>query len=206
MALARFTVALSVAALLACASTASAQTAAPGSYTLDRTASVVGFTISGSMLFKMTEKGRFRDFSGAVSYDPAQPGRTHVDLTVYTASVDMGDVKRDELLKSTDFFDAEHFPTMHFVSASTNTLPDGTISMTGDMTIHGITRRMTIPVSFRPDAAWNGPARGIFESTFQIDRTEFGINGIPKWNGLKVSVSKNVQIHIAMATTLAQRP
>jgi hypothetical protein len=47
---------------------------------------------------------------------------------------------------------------------------------------------------------------GIFESTFEIDRTEFGLNGIPKWGGLKVSISKRVQIHLAIATTMNASP
>ena len=75
--------------------------------------------------------------------------------------------------------------------------------MTGDMTIRGVTRRMTIPVTLprRPtlDGTTPGPA---FESTFQIDRTEFGLNGSPNVHGFHVSISKKVQIHIAIATRL----
>ena len=108
----------------------------------------------------------------------------------------MHNAENEQILKSGDFFDVEHFPTMHFVSDSTATKADGTFSMTGDMTIRGVTKRMTIPVKRRGD-----PSTPIFESSFQIDRTEFGLNGLPKWNGVKVSISKNVEVHIAIATS-----
>src|SRR6185369_8566198 len=94
-----------------------------------------GFTISASMLFKFKEDGNFKDFTGNLSYDPARPADTQMDLTVYTASVNTHNAEHDQLLKSGDFFDVDEFPTMHFVSASTTPKPDGTFSMTGDMTI-----------------------------------------------------------------------
>jgi polyisoprenoid-binding protein YceI len=174
-----------------------------GLYALNRPASAVGFTISASMIFKMKEDGSFKDFTGSLSYDPASPADTRVDLTVYTASIDTRNAEHNELLKSSDFFDVADFPTMHFVSASTAALPDGTFSMTGDMTIRGVTKRMTIPVRLKHDSVGGHQSGALFESTFQIDRTEFGLNGLPKWHGVKVSISKKVDVHIAIATTLA---
>jgi polyisoprenoid-binding protein YceI len=204
MALARLPVLLvaSASLMFIAPSFAGAQDAATAGYTLNRSASAVGFTITGSMIFKVKRNGTFKDFDGSLSYDPARPADTQMDLTVYTASVDTHNSEQDQLLKSGDFFDVEHFPTMHFVSASTATKPDGTFSMTGDMTIRGVTKRMTIPVRLRHDATTGVQSSPIFESTFQIDRTEFGLNGVPKWGGLKVSVSKKVDIHIAIATNV----
>ena len=204
MALARLPVLLAAPALLVlvAASTADGQTIAPGAYTLNRAASAVGFTISGSMIFKVKQDGNFKDFTGNLSYDPARPADTQMDLTVYTASIDTHNSDHDQVLKSGDFFDVEHFPTMSFVSAATVAQPDGTISMTGDMTIRGVTKRMTIPVRLRHDSPRADQSGAVFESTFQIDRTEFGLNGVPKWNGLRVSISKKVDIHIAIATTV----
>jgi len=207
MALARLPVVMfSFACLvLITSSMAEAQAAPTGVYTLNRAASAVGFTISASMLFKFKEDGSFKDFTGNLSYDPARPADTQMDLTVYTASVNTHNAEHDQLLKSGDFFDAEQFPTMHFVSAATTPKPDGTFSMTGDMTIRGVTKRLTIPVRMRRDSAGN-PFSAVFESTFQIDRTEFGLNGVPKFGGFKVSISKKVDVHIAMATTLNAPP
>jgi polyisoprenoid-binding protein YceI len=202
MALARLPVLLSAPVWLALiAPTASAQSLPAGDYTLNRAASRVGFTISASMLFKVKRNGDFKDFTGNLSYDPENPSNTHIDLTVFTGSVDMNDEENDRLLKSGAFFDVEHFPTMHFVGASTATAADGTIAMTGDMTIRGVTKRMTIPVKMRN--RFSGDQAGaVFESNFQIDRTEFGLNGVPNWGGLKVSISKKVDIHIAIATSM----
>jgi polyisoprenoid-binding protein YceI len=199
MALARLPALLVATALivLVAASIAGAQEPPTSGYTLNRSASAVGFTISASMLFKVKRDGMFKDFTGNLSYDPANPDNTQMDLTIYTASVDMHNAENDQILKSGDFFDVEHYPTMHFVSDSTARKADGTFSMTGDMTIRGVTKRMTIPVKMRQ----GDPSTPVFESSFQIDRTEFGLNGLSKWNGLKVSISKNVEVHIAIATS-----
>jgi polyisoprenoid-binding protein YceI len=188
---------------LATSSTAGAQTETSSVYQVNETAGTVGFTIYGSMIFKIKRDGQFKDFSGQLAYDPSNPAGTHVDLTVYTGSVDMHNPEQDQLMKSGDFFDVAHFPTMHFSSSSTDLKPDGTLAMMGDMTIRGITRHMTIPVRLRPAAKGGDSSGAVFETTFPIDRTEFGLNGSPKLGGFKLSISKNVEIHIAIATPLS---
>src|SRR5678815_5145249 len=179
---------------------ARAQASADGVYTVDQATSAVTFTLQGSAIFKVKKDGYFKNFSGLVAYNPARPADTRVDLTVIAGSIDMRNSEHTQLLKSAEFFDVEHFPTLHFASASTNMRPDGMLSVTGDMTIRGVTRRMTIPVKLQ-STTQNGTTQGTaFESTFQIDRTEFGLNGVPDWHGFHVSISKKVQIHIAIAT------
>jgi polyisoprenoid-binding protein YceI len=153
------------------------------------------------MIFKVKENGSFKTFDGSLAYDPERPADTQLDLTVYTASVETKNAEHNDLLRSGEFFDAEHFPTMRFVSASTVKQPDGSFSMTGEMTIRGITKQLTIPVRLRPGWSAASGDGAVFESTFQIDRTDFGLNGAPKWGGLKVSISKKVDVHIAIATT-----
>ena len=179
---------------------ARAQVSSDGVYTVDQAASTVSFTLQGSAIFKVKRDGYFKNFSGLVSYNPARPADTRVDLTVAADSIYMRNSEHTELLKSAEFFDVERFPTLHFASESTNIQPDGMLSVTGEMTIRGITKRMTIPVKLQ-SATPNGSVQGTaFESTFQIDRTEFGINGVPDWHGFHVSIAKKVQIHIAIAT------
>jgi polyisoprenoid-binding protein YceI len=173
---------------------------AEGVYMLDRAASIVSFTLYGSAIFKVKKDGSFKDFTGLVSFDPARPADTRVDLTVNAASIDTQNSAQDELLRSGEFFDVARYPTIHFASESANMRPDGTLSVTGDMTIRGITRRMTIPVSLRPLTLSGTTPGAAFESTFQIDRTEFGLNGSARQYGFHVSISKKVQIHIAIAT------
>jgi polyisoprenoid-binding protein YceI len=186
--------------ILAMPAMARAQTSPDILYTLDRAASTVGFTLYGSAIFKFKKDGYFKDFNGLVSYDPARPDDTRVDLTVDAASIETRNSEHDQLLRSGEFFDVEHYPTIHFASESANMRPDGTLSVTGDMTIRGITRKMTIPVTLRQTTPAGATPGATFESTFQIDRTQFGLNGNASQYGFHVSISKKVQIHIAIAT------
>src|ERR1051325_5807621 len=118
------------------AARADAQTS--GLYTVNQTASSIGFTIYGSMIFKIRRDGLFKDFTGELSYDPARPSNTHVDLTVYTGSIDMHNAEHDQLMKSPEFFDVERFPTLHFTSSGAEAKPDGTLAMTGELTLRGV--------------------------------------------------------------------
>ena len=204
MAFARLPLSVGSALVLTLAmSAASPAEAETGVYPLDPAASAVGFTVSASKIFTIKRKGEFKEFTGQLAFDPENPGNTQVDLTVLTSSVDMHNAEHNQLLKSGAFFDVEHYPTMHFTSSMADVKPDGTVSLTGDMTIRGITQRMTIPIRLgtSPQAGSQG---AVLESTFEIDRTMFGINGIAKTHGLNVSISKKVQIHLAIAT--APRP
>ena len=181
------------------ASPAAAETPSPVA-TSAETGSLVGFTVFGRALFPIKREGQFTDFAGQLLYDPAHPADTHVDITVYTSSVDIHDTGQNALLRSDKFFDTDHYPTMHFASVGATTQRDGTLTLSGDLTIRGITKRITTPI--RLHAAGT---KSFLETTFQIDRTEFGINGIPGFGGPMVSISKKVQIHIAIATG-QQRP
>lgn len=174
-----------------------AQSASTGDYAVSRQSSLVAFTLYAQVIFKVKQEGRFNDFTGAVTYDPAHPADTRVDVTVYTASVDMKNPEHDDLLRSPDFFDVDHFPTMHFVSTGASVRPDGTLAMTGDLTIRGVTKHLVLPVKVE------GTARPtpVFDTTFEIDRTEFGLNGTPKWSGVNVSIARNVKIHLSIAGT-----
>lgn len=201
----RYACATTLLALLSSPLTASAQTTPPVDYSLNHGASLVGFTLYASALFKIKRDGLFREFTGELSYDPSRPADTRVDLTVYTTSVDIHDSDQNDLLRSSDFFDVERFPTMHFASSGGEVRPDGTLTVTGDLTIRGVTKRMAIPLKVN-NAAHTAPGSGpIFESRFEIDRTEFGLNGTPKWGGFNVSIGKKVQIHIAIAAVTSTR-
>jgi polyisoprenoid-binding protein YceI len=201
MALARVPVSVGAAVVLTFFTVvASAHAAEAGVYTLDQAASAVDFTISATKIFTVKKHGTFREFSGQIMFDPENPLSTQVDLTVATASVDIRNPEHNELLKSEGFFDVARFPTMHFTSSSTDMRPDGTFWWSGDLTIRGITQRMTVPVKLRQaeDRGLFGP---VFETSFDIDRTEFGIVGIPRAGGLNVSIAKKVRIHLAIAAS-----
>jgi len=155
----------------------------------------VGFNIT-KIFFK--EEGGFRDYSGHIFYDPEHPERSRVQMTVQAASIDTRNETRDKTLRSDDFFDVEHYPTLSFVSTSVTPKPNGALDVAGDLTIHGVTKRITIPVRYlgrRQMPGW-GDFVG-FDSEFTIDRTEFGVNG-SRWSAGRLILSKEVNIHLAI--------
>lgn len=120
--------------------------------------------------------GRFTEFDGQVTFDPANLAATQVRATVQVASVNTAVPMRDDHLRSADFFEAETYPTMTFVSTGATPTGPNTFRLTGDLTIKDTTR----PVTFEATAA--GPiadpragSRIGFHATTTIDRRDFGI-------------------------------
>ncbi|MSR44343.1 MAG: YceI family protein [Phycisphaerales bacterium] len=123
--------------------------------------------------------GRLNDVSGTVQF---APGHSLVmNVIVQTSSVDTNNKKLDGHLKSPDFFNAAEFPTMTFVSASAKFTGDGKCDVTGDMTMHGVTKSITVPVECSTISSMGGATRAGFEAVFTIKRSDFGINyGVDK--------------------------
>ena len=165
-------------------------------YKITRTYSNVSFSIYKWMVFK--EEGLFHEFDGEIRYDPVDPTRSHVNMTVNVGSIDTRVENRDKTVRSDDFFDVDHYPTMTFTSTSVAAGADNTLQVTGDLTIRGVTRRITIPVKMlgRNTVPNVGELAG-FETSFVIDRTEFGVNGT-RWSGGKLVLSKEVAIHLTI--------
>ncbi|MGH9778008.1 MAG: YceI family protein, partial [Candidatus Acidiferrales bacterium] len=178
---------LLLSSLLACSLPAVAQAPTqPTTFRVRDGDTAVQFTITKWSVFK--EEGRFRDFNGTILYDPQNPAASRVEFDVRVASIDTKIGTRDRTLLSEDFFHAERYPTMSF--RSTRVVPQGKDSflVTGNMTIRGVTRQLTVPVkllgfSHYPDG--HGSERvniAGFETSFTLDRTAFGVNGT-RWSG-----------------------
>jgi len=151
--------------------------AAQDTYTVDKTHSVVEFKVRHMM---STVAGKFTDFAGTVSADAGNPTAATVEFTIQAASVDTGTADRDKDLRSANFFDVERYPTITFKSTKiTKTSTKDTYDVTGDLVMHGVTKRITMPVSFLGFAKdpW-GNMRAGFELNTTLDRKDFGIN----WN------------------------
>ncbi len=175
--------------------------AARQNYSVSKDDSTVMFTISKWMVFK--EEGRFRDFEGDIRFDPERPEATEVTFVVQVASVDTKKRGRDEKLLSADFFHAEKYPVMSF--SSTKVAADGArrLQVTGDLTIRGVTKRITVPVTVLGVTEVDDPPVRLagFETTFVIDRTDFGVLG-EQWSGGKHILGHDVTVHIiASAST-----
>lgn len=135
----------------------------------------VGFSISKWGIIK--EEGRFREFSGKIKYDPSHPSGTEVEFTVYTRSVDSRNERRDNALRSHEFFHVSRYPTMTFKSTRTIAQHDGQLLIEGELTIRGITKHVTVPVKvlgLKDTGSELGTLAG-FEAMFTVDREEFGI-------------------------------
>lgn len=127
------------------------------------------------------ETGRFRKFRGSLHLDEARPEASRVRIVVEVESVDSGAEGRDSALRSADFFDARRYPTMTFVSTEVRRGPDGKVVVTGDLTIRGVTKRVSFPVTFH--GAHRHPSQGTlagFETTFTVDRRDFAV-GTGSW-------------------------
>ncbi|MCP4793840.1 MAG: hypothetical protein GY882_11005, partial [Actinomycetia bacterium] len=114
-------------------------------YTFDTSHSQVGFKVRHNVISWV--HGRFNSFEGTVTYDPAKPKSLSANVTLQIASVDTENAKRDDHLRSADFFAAEEFPTATFVSKKvTKADKDGTFQLIGDLTIKGVTKEVSMAV------------------------------------------------------------
>ncbi|HEX3130677.1 MAG TPA: YceI family protein [Thermoanaerobaculia bacterium] len=147
----------------------------PVVYKVDPDHSGVGFTIRH---FVSNVSGRFKDFDGVVKYDKANPAASSVSFTVQAKSIDTDNDDRDNHLRSPDFFDVEKFPTLTFTSTSVKAADADTLEVTGDLTIKGVTKKVTIPVDVLGSVKTPRGEKAGFETSFKLDRKEYGIT----WN------------------------
>ncbi|GAC1647302.1 MAG: YceI family protein [Gemmatimonadaceae bacterium] len=143
---------------------------------IDPSHSSVEFSAKHMMI--TTVKGRFTDFEGTIVTDSENPSRSSVEATLKTASIDTRTEQRDQHLRSADFLDAERFPTISF--KSTRVTGDKQRStVVGDLTIHGVTKPITLEVTYegRSKDPWGGERVG-FSASGKLDRREFGLT----WN------------------------
>lgn len=159
------------------AAAASTTRAAAVSYTIDDTHSMAIFRVQhmGAGAFW----GLFNNLSGTVNY--TADSSIAIDVTIDTTSVDSNNAKLDQHLKSPDFFNVKEFPTMSFKSVSSKSLGDGRFEVTGDLTIRGVNKSMTVPVACLGVADLGMGARAGFEAEFMINRSDFGVHyGVEK--------------------------
>ncbi len=140
---------------------------------IDRSHSEVAFQVR-HLLSKV--RGRFTDFGGTIEFDPARPQESHVEVVIQAASIDTAEPTRDNHLRTPDFFDVETFPTLRFRSTSVTPGGHDAYDVVGDLTIHGVTKRVTLPASFLGSAQdpW-GNTRFVFESELTLNRKDFGL-------------------------------
>jgi polyisoprenoid-binding protein YceI len=165
-----------VVALLLALSVPALASAAPVVFKIDPDHSSVAFSIRH---FVSNVPGRFKEFEGTIKYDKQNPAASAVQFTVQATSIDTDNKDRDNHLKSPDFFDVAKYPTLSFTSTSVAAKDANTLQVTGDLTIHGVTKKVTIPVSVLGVVpAGKGGEKAGFETNFTVDRKDYGV----QWN------------------------
>ncbi|MDP6039019.1 MAG: YceI family protein, partial [Candidatus Latescibacteria bacterium] len=143
-------------------------------YQIDSAHSTIGFSIKH--LVSRTS-GRFNRFDGRINYDPAAPEATTLEATIQGNSIDTGNQRRDDHLRNPDFFEVEMYPTITFKSTSAKTEGEQVL-VTGDLTIHGVTKSVTLPVTVL--GIGKHPSRGTplagFETEIKLLCSDYGVN------------------------------
>jgi polyisoprenoid-binding protein YceI len=145
-------------------------------YQIDKAHSEASFQVR-HLLTKV--RGRFSEFEGSITLDEAHPERSSVAVSIQASSIDTNEPTRDTHLRSADFFSVDEFPAITFTSSHILPKNKDLFEVTGDLTLRGVTKRITVPVSLLGTARdpW-GKDRVAFEAEFTINRKEFGLT----WN------------------------
>lgn len=173
-----------VPALLVAALIGVAHPAASG---LDPAQSDVRFTVTKLGFSDVT--GVFRGFNVELRYDEGRPENSSVRWRVRVASVETGERDRDGSLQSPDYFHTARYPEMAFESRSVRRVDDGRLDVTGDLTIRGITKRMTVPVRVTGQQG-----RRAFVTDFTLDRYDYDVRGGSVMGRL---IGRTVRVHLA---------
>lgn len=148
-----------------------------GEYVIDPSHSRIGFVARHAMVTKV--RGAFNDFEGSAVFDADDPEATAVTVKIKAMSIDTRNAQRDEHLRSNDFLAMETYPEITFVSTAFRPTSDSSFELTGDLTIKGVTKSVTIPFTFEGAAKDPfGNFRVGFEGSTTINRKDFGVT----WN------------------------
>jgi polyisoprenoid-binding protein YceI len=143
-----------------------------------------------------TVRGAFTKVSGSVQYDSADPTKTTIDSTIDASSVDTRVEMRDNDLRSPNFFDVAKYPSLTFKSKRMEAVGSGKLKLTGDLTIHGVTRGVVLNVD-GPSAAVKDPRGNLHigaAASTTIDRKDFGVNGAGPMVGDDVTITIDLEM------------
>jgi polyisoprenoid-binding protein YceI len=168
--------------------------AAADAWEIDPAHSVAAFTVRHMMVSNV--RGEFGKLAGTVAYDPKAPARSAIEATIDATTVNTREEKRDTHLKSPDFFDVAQFPSITFKSTRVDAAGKGKLKITGDLTIHGVTKSVVLSVEGPTPPAkdpWGNERVGASAVT-KISRKDFGLVWNKALESGGVLVSDEVQI------------
>ena len=166
---------------------------AQDTYKIDPVHSEVSFKIR-HLLAKTS--GRFTKSAGVIKINKADVGKSSVEITIEVASINTDNEARDKHLQSVEFFDVAKFPTITFKSTSVKEVTKGKLEVTGDFTLHGVTKKITIPITNAGTMAGMQPGSvvaGFTDGAVTINRNDYGIKTYPGALGDDVAISLNIE-------------
>jgi polyisoprenoid-binding protein YceI len=169
-------------------------------WNIDPDHSNVGFKVRHLMVSNV--KGSFEKFTGVVDINDKDITKSKVEVTIDTSSINTNVQKRDEHLRSADFFDVARYPTMTFVSKKVAKAGKDNLKVTGDLTLHGVTREVVLdvePLALESKDPWGNLRRGTTATT-KINRKDFGLvwNKALETGGVAVGEEVLITLEIEM--------
>jgi polyisoprenoid-binding protein YceI len=169
-----------------------------GSYTFDTAHSRLGFVAKHAMVTKV--RGAFNEFTGSAVLDGEHPEKSTATVTIKTASIDTRNAQRDAHLRSNDFLAMEEHPEITFVSTAAAQTGPAEFELTGDLTIRGVTKPVTIPFTYEGAATDPyGNFRAGFEGSVTINRKDYGVQWNAALEGGGVLVSDKVTLEFEIS-------
>jgi polyisoprenoid-binding protein YceI len=168
-------------------------------YKVDRVHSEAAFRIRH---FVTKVSGRFDDFGGTITGDPSKASTSTVEFTIKSASIDTNMPDRDKHLRSADFFDVEKFPEITFKSTAIKPSDKKNVyNVTGDLTMHGVTKQITLPVEYLGEMKDpRGNLKAGFTLSTTLNRKDFGVNWNKALDSGGVMLGDDVDITINLET------
>ena len=183
-------------------STVTVPTTLTGTYVIDPAHSRIGFSARHAMVTKV--RGSFNEFDGTAYLDAENPANSRLQLTIKAASIDTRNPDRDAHLRSNDFFDMEQYPEITFVSTAVDQVDAENYRVTGDLTIKGVTRPVTVDVEYTGASVDPFQNQRIgFEGRATVNRKDWGVN----WNaaleagGVLVSEKVTLEFEVSAIRT-----
>src|SRR4051794_6096578 len=148
--------------------------AAPSTWNVDASHSQVGFAVKHLVISTM--RGEFTKYSGVAKLDDADLTRSSVEVSIEANSIDTRVADRDGHLRSPDFLDTAKFPTITFKSTKVAAAGKDKLAVTGDLTLHGVTKPVVLDVTTSPEVkGMFGETRRGFAAQAKVSRKEFGL-------------------------------
>ena len=173
-----------------------------GTYTIDPAHSRIGFVARHAMVSKV--RGSFNQFEGIGYFDAEDPTKSHLRLTIQAASIDTRNADRDAHLRGNDFFDMERYPEITFASTSVEQVDADAYRVTGDLTIKGVTKPVTVDFEYTGTAIdpWGNRRLGV-EGRTTVNRKDWGVSWNAALEAGGVLVSEKVTLEFEVSALRA---